>query len=113
MAEPTLTEIFGAGATQTASSITIQKADLSTIGLTASPSNTAESLLAAIVLKAKVFLTDETFAANPDQSITVVTGFNSIIQRTDAAGVTSEYRQFQYNLNAHKLDNTALDPDDL
>ncbi len=112
MAEPTITQIFGAGAAQTATTITINKADLAAAGLTASASNTAESLLAAILLTAKGYLTQANFDANTDQSITILPGFNSIVQRIDGTN-TTEYRQFQYNFNAHKLDNTALDPDDL
>lgn len=113
MAEPTLTQVFGAGAAQTATTITITKADLTVTGLTASASNTAESLLAAIVLKAQGYLTDANFDANIDQSITITPGFNSIVTRPVAGGSTAEYRQFQYSVNAHKLDNLALDPDDL
>jgi hypothetical protein len=45
-----LSQLFGGGATQTSATLTISKADL--IGLTASSSNTAESLLVAILLTA-------------------------------------------------------------
>lgn len=113
MPEPTLTQVFGAGATQSATSITILKADLASIGLTAGAANTAESLLAAIVLKANAYLTQTAFDANIDQSITITPGFNSIVQRDTGGGVLGEYRQFQLNFNAHKLDAAALDPDDL
>lgn len=112
MAEPTLTEVFGAGAIQDATTLTITKADLASVGLTASAGNTAESLLAAIVLKARDYLTDVSFNSNPDQSITVLPGFNSIIQRDDGTGTFNEFRQFQFNVNLHKLDNVAVDPDD-
>jgi hypothetical protein len=113
MAEPTLIQVFGAGATQTSTEITILKADLAAVGLTASSTNSAESLLAAIVLTGKAYLTQANFDANTDQSITILPGFNSIVQRSDSAGNFTEYRQFQYQFNAHKLDNSALDPDDL
>jgi len=113
MAEPTLQAVFGAGATQTSTTITITKADLTSVGLTASATNTAESLLAAIVLKAQTALTQSAFDTNIDQSITILPGFNSIVQRPSSTGETTEYRQFQYNFNAHKLDSQALDPDDL
>jgi hypothetical protein len=113
MAEPTITAVFGAGASQTATTITITKSDLVSTGLTASASNTAESLLAAIVLKAKEALTQTAFTTNIDQSITVEPGFNSIVQRAGTNGVAVEYRQFQYNIGFHKLDNLVLDPDDL
>ncbi len=113
MAEPTLVQVFGAGATQSATTITILKADLAAVGLTASASNSAESLLGAIVLNAKTYLTQANFDANINQSITILPGFNSIVQRPDGASGFVEYRQFQWNFNAHKLDNAALDPDDL
>jgi len=48
MAEYTLSDLFGAGASQDATSITIQKSDLT--GLTAAAVNTAESLVVALVL---------------------------------------------------------------
>lgn len=112
MAEPTLTAIFGAGATQNATTITIAKADLSAIGLSASASNTAESLLAAIVLKAKEALTDANFGLNIDQSITVVSGFDSLVQRPLSDGTFTTYIQNQFNVNLHKQNNSVIDPDD-
>ena len=113
MAEPTLGQVFGSNAAQTSSPITISKADLATTGLTASSTNTAESLLAAIVLLAKTSLTPENFNTVPEQSVTIAPGFNSIVAKTDGAGVATEYRQFQYSIGFHKLDNATLDPDDL
>lgn len=64
MAEPTLTQVFGENATQTATTLTITKADLD---LTASGANTAESLLAAIIKKSLDHLTEENRAASPTQ----------------------------------------------
>lgn len=58
MAEPTLTDVFGAGATQDATTLTILKSDLAGLGLTAAAGNTAESLLISIVLKAAGLLTE-------------------------------------------------------
>jgi hypothetical protein len=113
MSEPSITDIFGSGASQSGTSITISKADLAAVSLTASASNTAESLLAAILLLAKVNLTQANFDANIDQSITILPGFNSIIQRPNPSGSSTEYRQFQYNVNFHKLDNSVLNPNDM
>lgn len=112
MAEPTLTQIFGAGATQTASQITIDKADLATVGLTVGASNRAESLLSAVLLLAKNYLTQSNFDSNLDQSITILPGFDSIVQRDDGNGGVTGYRQNQFNVNLHKLDAGAVDPDD-
>ncbi|MCC5626184.1 hypothetical protein, partial [Nostoc sp. CHAB 5715] len=73
MAEPTLAQVFGANATQTATTITITKADLPR--LTPSSTNTAESLLTAILLKAQDGLPQSTFDTNLDQSIYIALGF--------------------------------------
>ncbi|MFM6252850.1 MAG: hypothetical protein ACKPEQ_27520, partial [Dolichospermum sp.] len=64
MPEPTLTEVFGAGATQTATTLTISKSALATVGLTASSDNSAEAILAAILLIAKINLTETKFESN-------------------------------------------------
>ncbi len=113
MAEPTLLDVFGSNAAQTASAVTISKSDLAAVGLTASASNSAEQLLAAIVLKAKESLTEETFNTVPEQSVTIAPGFNSIVQKTAADGTSTEYRQFQFNIGFHKLSNETLSPDDM
>lgn len=112
MAEPLLTDIFGANAAQTATTLTIDKADLATVGLTASSDNTAESLLTAIVLLARNYLTEANFDANQDQSLTLLPGFDSIVQRDDGTGNLVSYQQRQFNINLHKPDSTVIDPDD-
>lgn len=112
MAEPTLGAIFGPNATQDGSIITISKSDLATVGLTAAAENTAESLLAAIFLLARDTLTQDSFDANQDQSIVIAPGFDSIVQRDDGTGTLISFRQNQFNLNLHKPDSTAIDPDD-
>lgn len=58
MAEPSLQSVFGPGATQTSTNLTISKADLATVGLTAQASNTAESLFVAFILIAAKELTE-------------------------------------------------------
>lgn len=112
MAEPTITQVFGAGATQSASQLTISKTDLAVVGLTASATNTAESLLAALLFLAKNYLTQAAFDANADQSIVILPGFNSIVQRAAADGNFAEFRQNQFNVNLHSPDSSTLDPDD-
>ncbi|MBH8575460.1 hypothetical protein I8752_21095 [Nostocaceae cyanobacterium CENA369] len=71
MAEPTLTDVFGTGTTQDGTSLTILKANLP--GLTASSSNTPESLLTGILLKAQTALTSDNRDANIDQSLSIET----------------------------------------
>jgi hypothetical protein len=70
----TLSDFFGEGATQDASTLTILKSDL--YGLTPTSYNSAESLLAAILLRASTlfssYLVDET--GNP-----IITGNNDLI----------------------------------
>lgn len=108
MAEPTLVQIFGTGATQDNSSITIQKAALT--GLTASSSNKAEALLVAIILKAQSYLTQTNFDADIDQSIYVSSGFSSFTTRGTN---NAPYRVDQLTFNLAKSDAGAtLDPDD-
>lgn len=111
MPEPTLQQIFGANAAQTASTLTISKADLAAVNLTASATNTAESLLVAIVLMAKNYLTPSAQESNPDQSITVTEAdfnFQSLVTRNDQT-----YRQSTYTINLQKLDTgNIIDPDD-
>ncbi len=108
MTEPTLTQVFGAGATQTATTITITKADLP--GLTASASNRAESLLIGILLKASVALNRTAFDADTDQNLYVETGYPSFAIRGTA---NAQYRVDQLAVNLAKLDTAGtIDPDD-
>lgn len=108
MAEPTLQQIFGAGATQTATQLVITKADLAAVGLTASATNTAESLFVAIMFIAKQSLTDANLQTNPDQSISIADSFPSLVTRNNA-----QYRQNTYSVNLQKLDAAVtIDPDD-
>ncbi|MCC5629082.1 hypothetical protein LC613_13760 [Nostoc sphaeroides CHAB 2801] len=108
MAEPTLVQVFGAGATQDASTLTIQKSALADKGLTISASNTAESLLAAIVLLTSSYLNETSQATNTDIQITIAdSGYPQIITRNSI-----QYRQTTYNVNFQKVDDsTTLDPD--
>ncbi|MBD2197940.1 MULTISPECIES: hypothetical protein [Calothrix] len=108
MAEPTLTDVFGANATQTSTTITITKADLP--GLTAGSNNTAESLLIAILLKAQTPLSQTNFESNLDQSIYIANGFPSFAFRGTN---NDQYRVDQLTINAAKPDTTStIDPDD-
>ncbi|WP_392533762.1 hypothetical protein [Nostoc sp. C117] len=107
MAEPTLQQVFGANATQNSTTLTITKADLLT--LTASSGNTAESLLTAILLTAKSYLTTANQDANADQSVTISDGF--VPSFTIRNNVT--YRQDDLTVSLQKAaGSTALDADD-
>ncbi|MFM6880377.1 MAG: hypothetical protein ACKPKK_06970 [Dolichospermum sp.] len=110
MPEPTLTEVFGAGATQTATTITISKEALTTVGLTATTTNSAESLLAAILLIAKNNLTETKYELNVDQSIVIGNGFRSTTVRGNN---NTPYVTDQLTVNFSKIDpQTPLDPND-
>jgi hypothetical protein len=108
MAEPSLTAVFGSGATQTADEIVISKADLVVVGLTPSANNSPESLLTAILKKAEITLTTANYDLNPDQSITIEEGFPDLPQRN---GTT--WRRNQKTISFYKPDTQAtIDPDD-
>lgn len=103
MAEPTLIEVFGAGATQTATTITILKSDLD---MTASATNRAEQILAAIAKKAASALTPADFATDIDHSISIAPGFDSITYRTFNA-TQAAYLQTQLTFNFAKIQTSA------
>lgn len=106
MAELTLAQLFGANATQDATTLTIHKADLT--GLTPSATNTAESLLAGVVAFAQPSLSAANQALNADQSITITDSNDNIQTR---AGIA--YRRKTKIIAFDKVDTgTAFDPDD-
>jgi hypothetical protein len=108
MAEPTLIGVFGANATQSATDLIISKADLATVGLTVSATNTPESLLAAIIALAQAALGEVTYGTNTDQSITITDGSDALTSRG-----TVRYRQTTKTIDFFKPDTSgAFDPDD-
>jgi hypothetical protein len=106
---PSLQDIFGAGASQTINTITIVKADLP---MTAAAANNGEQVFAAIAKKAADKLTATTFATNPDQSISIVPGYNQTVYRT-INGNPVEHLQIPLTINFVKPQITAgISPDD-
>ncbi len=109
MAEPTLQQVFGANATQNSTTLTISKADLAVVGLTASATNTAESLIVALMLLAGLYLkpTNQD-TVNTDIQVTIAdSGFPQLVSRNSA-----QWRQVTYNVNLQTADNGfAIDPD--
>jgi hypothetical protein len=89
MAEPTLAQIFGVGTTQTATTLTISKSGLSAMGLTPTATNSAESLLAAILKLCQTSLSPANAANNIDQSLTISNSPDSLV----VVGSTSSYRK--------------------
>jgi hypothetical protein len=106
MTKPTLTQVFGAGATQDATSVTFLKANLLT--LTPSATNSAESLLMAIVLTAQQNLTTTARDGDADRKVAVEDGFEQSTYRG-----TTRYNQIQLSVTAQKLSPaSAIDADD-
>lgn len=106
MAKPSLTDVFGAGATQDATTVTIQKSSLVT--LTASGTNTAESILMSILITAKPVLTVAARDADPDIKVAIEDGF----EQTAFRGA-NRYNQIGINVTAQKLTPaSAIDADD-
>lgn len=108
MAELTFQQVFGAGATQTPTTITIQKADLAATGYTPSANNTAESSLLAINLNAATVLTPANRTANIDQNLAIERGYDQTVYRGQ-----DQYAQASFTITAQKAAPAApLDPDD-
>jgi hypothetical protein len=109
VAEKTLQEIFGAGATQTATTITLIKADLP---MTAAANNRGEQVFAAIAKRASTVLDKTSFDADPDRSINIQSGFDQIVYRT-ISGATTTLLQTALTVNFVKIQAAAgISPDD-
>jgi hypothetical protein len=108
MAEPTLAQVFGANASQDATQLIISKADLVTVGLTASATNNPESLIVAILLKAATYLNETTQGTNPDVQITIAeANFQTLVTRNNA-----NYREATFAIAMQTPDITfTIDPD--
>jgi hypothetical protein len=106
MAEFTLQQVFGAGATQTATLLTINKADLP--GLTALASNTAESLLVGLIV---------IWLANLTETARISDEANRQIAVSDAgtdisAGLNADFLRRSYAISLYDLFVIpTLDPD--
>jgi hypothetical protein len=109
MTQPTLQQVFGAGATQDATTITILKSQLP---MTAAAVNGGEQIFAAMFKKAETFLTPETFTTNTDQSISIVPSFDSLTYRT-IGGQSATFLQTARTVNfAKEQANSGISPDD-
>lgn len=109
MAEPSITDIFGAGATQDSTTILISKADLDIV---ASANNKAEGLLAAIFKKAGINLTQTAFNADEARSIYISPSFDSIASRT-VNNTTTQLYQTAWNIVFAKPQTTpGITPND-
>ncbi|MBD2516868.1 hypothetical protein H6G93_17955 [Nostoc sp. FACHB-973] len=110
MAEPSLTAVFGANATQTSTDLVIKKSDLTSVGLTPGANNTAESLLLAVNLKAQEALTEAARDTNIDQSVTLTDGFSpSITTRNNAIYLRNT---ISIEVDKELTGADVIDPDD-
>lgn len=108
MAEPLFTAVFGANAVQDINSVTLSKTDLAAVGLTPSASNSAESILTAIIKLAEIPLTETAQETNPDQGVVISDGIPSLPVRNDVT-----YRRNEKVITFDKIDTASqLDPDD-
>ncbi|WP_353933325.1 hypothetical protein WJM97_22805 (plasmid) [Okeanomitos corallinicola TIOX110] len=106
MSERTLQEVLGTNAAQTATTITLNKADL---GLT-DPACTADKVVAAVVIKSLENLDQSYFDADLTQTVYVERGFDSFQVR----GVNQDnYLIRQINVNLATLDSfTTFNPEE-
>jgi hypothetical protein len=104
-------QIFGTNATQTATGLILDKREFP---LTGTANNNGEQLLAAIIKKAKPFLSVEKFPASLDQNITIDDGINDRVYRTED-GIEVPYLRTQVLISFHKKDldrSAGIFPDD-
>jgi hypothetical protein len=109
MAEPSLAQVFGAGATQSETTLSIQKSALAAVGLTPGASNKAEALLNAIVKLAAIHLTPANLDTNADQSIVIAAPTVSVDERFSLNFLVENYTiGFQ-----RQLTSTSVSPDEM
>lgn len=116
MAEPTITQIFGTGATRLANGAAAPSAGLFVpdsvliaAGLSTPATATAEGHLVALLVRVASYLTQTNFDSDTDQSIYVGTGFTSFQTR---GANNDNYRvdqPFVFNL-ARLDDGQAVNP---
>jgi hypothetical protein len=108
MTVPSLTDVFGPTATQTATTITIAKADFPT--LTASATNNGQQLFTAMLLKAAAKLSAANRTADADVKITIDYTGQTIFPVTGSDALD---RQDSYSVVLHKqVPKADVDPDD-
>lgn len=108
MTIPSLTDVFGPGATQTAATITLSKSDFPT--LTASVTNNGQQLFTAMLLKAAAKLSSTNRTADADVKIEISYTGQTIFPVTGSEQLD---RQDSYSIVLHKqVAKADVDPDD-
>ena len=110
MAEPTLQEVFGANATQDASTLTIRKSDLAITGFTPGAGNTAESLLVALIALAAKSLSEANRTSDTaNRNISVNYSGQDLVDQ----GTAGYFRRDAYSVLLYKTTQIAtVNPDD-
>lgn len=109
MSEPLLTDVFGAGAVQDVSTVTVQKSALSAVGLTPGAANTAESILLSIIMIASNSLTESNRLTDSVlRNVSVSYSGQDLVE-----GSGSNFRRDAWTVLAYKdTPIVAVDPDD-
>lgn len=103
MAEPSLSDVFGGGASQTSTQLVISKNDLASVGLSPSGDNSAESMLVALILKAAQSLTDANRASDPSgRSVTVFYSGQDLITQA-----SQSFRRDAFSMLLYKPETLA------
>ncbi len=112
MPEPTITETFGAGAAQTSSALTIQKAPMAEFGLTAIADNKAEGLIAGVVAVGAKNLTEANRATDRvNRNVTITPAGFDVVE--DPPGSGNYFRRDIYTVILYKTSPaTPIDLDD-
>lgn len=115
MPEPTLQQIFGENASQNNDSLIISKRDLTSTGLTILSSNTAESLVVALLGKWSQYLSENNLQNNVDIQITLEIGSENIVTlsntTTEGNVINVRKRKRIVTINLYRPFNTNFDPD--
>jgi len=112
MAELTLQNIFGAGATQDSTSITLLKANFP--DMTASASNAGDSVVVALLNRFVLVLTQVARNTNPDQSVIVAMAPNPQITGNFGVPPGATFMTYSYTSQVFTpFTVTPPDPDDV
>ena len=109
MPEPLLTEVFGSGATQTATQLVLLKSDMVARGLTAAAVNTSESMLVYLILQSAAFLTETTRLTDlAARNVSVAYSGQDLIDQ----GGGNVFLRDTYQVSLYKLTTVQpIDPD--
>lgn len=80
MAIATLQEVFGANASQDATTVTVHKGDLASTGFTPAATNSADSILAAVIALAETSIPDSAVTGGDvTRTVGITDGYQTIV----------------------------------